>query len=153
MTPEEFNRGIFLLTERGPTIFPQENDDLAQIFKDKNIHPTVDNVHCLVAEAKAKSLGDFDDSIVTRYGELLWLTIPDKEQEKVREQYQSIVDEVVTILAPCSPVPTTPTPTFPTTSTDQPFEDVFNAGTSHFSQKSHNEQGLESNDVLEGITP
>ncbi|CAG8460713.1 8208_t:CDS:2 [Racocetra persica] len=147
MTPEEFNSGIFLLTERGPSIFPQESDsdshDLAQIFKDKSIQPTVENVYWFVTKSKVKkSLGDFDDSIVTRYGELLWFTIPDKEQGKIKEQYQNIADEVIKILTPCSPEPTT----LPVTSTDQQYEDVFNGGTSYFSQTSHNEQSLDSND-------
>ncbi|CAG8529787.1 3973_t:CDS:1 [Racocetra fulgida] len=157
MTPEEFNRGIFLLTERGPSIFPQESvsdfQNLAQIFKDKSIQPTVESVYWLVTKSKVKSLGDFDDSIITRYGELLWFTVPDKEQDKVKEQYQNITDEVITILASCSSVPTTPTLTLQLTSTDQSVEDIFNEGTSYFSQTSHNEQGLDSNNVLEGITP
>ncbi|CAG8460734.1 8209_t:CDS:2 [Racocetra persica] len=74
-----------------------------------------ENLYRLVAESKAKSLGDFDDSIVTRYGELLWFTVPDKEQGKIKEQFQNIADEVITILTPCSPEPTT----LPITSTDQ----------------------------------
>ncbi|CAG8695702.1 18263_t:CDS:2, partial [Dentiscutata erythropus] len=126
MTPEEFSREIFLLMEKGLSISPQgaNSEDLAQNFKDKNIQPTMENVYMLVIKSRAKKLGDFDDSVVARYGELSWFTLSEEEESKIKMQYQTIVNQIITILTSRSSM--SMLTIYTTSTTEQPWEDIFN---------------------------
>ncbi|CAG8650988.1 17261_t:CDS:1 [Dentiscutata erythropus] len=156
MTPEEFSREIILLMENSLSISPQgvDSNDLAQRFRDKNIKPTIENVYMLTIKSRVKKLGDFNDSVVARYGELLWFTFSEEEENKIKMQYQAIVDQIITILTSYSSM--SMLTTYTTSTTEQPGEDIFNDGTSYtsqisqISQTSFNGQGI---DFIDGILP
>ncbi|CAG8787630.1 3892_t:CDS:1 [Gigaspora margarita] len=151
MATEEFTREIFLLMEKGLSISPQginSNDleNLTQYFKDKNIQPTIENVYMLVIKSKTEEHDDFNEAVVTRCGELLWLTVPEEEERKIKGEYQNIVDKIINKLSMSMQITST------TSTNEQPWEDIFNDGINYTSQisQSSNARGI---DMLEGILP
>ncbi|CAG8749444.1 40582_t:CDS:1 [Gigaspora margarita] len=156
MTPEEFTREIFLLMEKDLSVSPQganSNDleKLAQYFKDKNIQPTIENVYIFFVKSKAKKLGDFNESVVTRYGELLWFTVSEEEERKIKGQYQNIVNQIITDSTSHSSM--SMQTTYTTSTTEQPWEDIFNGGINYISQISQTSSNTRGIDMLEGILP
>ncbi|KAF0543568.1 hypothetical protein F8M41_003734 [Gigaspora margarita] len=155
MATEKFTREIFLLMEKGLSISHQvinSNDleNLTQYFKDKNIQPTIENVYMLVIKSKIEEHGNFNEAVVTRCGELLWFTVSEEEERKIKGEYQNIVDKIINKLSSHSSM--SMQITYTTSTNEQQWEDIFNDGISYTSQisQSSNVRGI---DMLEGILP
>ncbi|CAG8772264.1 18500_t:CDS:1 [Dentiscutata erythropus] len=151
ISPKEFEAEITLLNEKRLSISPKEFDviELARNFN-HNIPamPTKEDIYKLVIKLKVKKYGDFNDSVVNRIGELLWLTVSEEEKIKISEEYNNLTKHVVEILTSSTQ------PTIPTTdaTNEQSFDEIFYRGIDYIPSINFNNQLPDSIDIVGGIT-